>query len=120
MKTFNVEITVQRVVIVNTGENEWNKNIEDRVSGLTKKAYGWSKWGGKNLGLVQEKKTNEWSCQTCGERQGSELPSYMFEFSENEFIRICSICQAKKLLNHIKTLQELVSLVRQHREAWDT
>lgn len=86
---------------------------------MTKKMYGWSKWGGVNLGLVQENKTDEWACQACSEMQTSELPSYMFEFIENEFIRICSICQALKTINHLETLTALLQAVRKRHDAWD-
>ena len=85
----------------------------------TKKMYGWSKWGGANFGLVQENKTDEWSCQGCGVPQASELPSYMFEFLENEFMRICSVCQAIKLAKHIHTLDSLIQAVRANRVGWD-
>jgi len=102
---------IEKVIIVG--------NVERTVTtGMGKKMYSWSKYGGANFGLVQENKTEEWSCQACGESQLSELPAYMFEFSENEFMRICSICQAKKLINHIKTLDELLSQVRKIMDPW--
>lgn len=119
METAKVDITVKRVVIVNnTGDNDWNRTIAERVNGITKKAYSWSKYGGKNLGLVQEVKTPEWTCQACGDRQTSELPAYMFEFSENEFIRICSTCQALKITKHLKSLDDLLQLVRKTLQPW--
>ena len=86
---------------------------------VTKKMYGWSKWGGVNFGLVQENKTEEWSCQGCGNPQASELPSYMFEFSPDEFIRICSICQAIKFAQHITSLDGLIQAVRAKRTDWN-
>lgn len=114
-----MELVVKRTVIItNDGHNEWNDSIGERVRGLTKKAYGWTKYGGKNLGLVQEPKSAEWYCQACTQKQGSELPSYMFEFSENEFIRICTLCQAKKLMHQIKTLSALLELVRKRFQPW--
>lgn len=101
------------------GDNEWNSSIGERVSGLTKKAYGWTKYGGTNLGLVQDGKTIEWSCQVCSDVQASDLPSYMFEFIENEFIRICSICQAEKIAHHVLTLQELIEATRKAHAEFD-
>lgn len=83
------------------------------------KLFSHSKYGGANYGLVQQDKTPEWFCQACQQRQGSQLPSYMFEFSHNEFIRICSICQALKILKHITTLDEFIKLVRSKREFWE-
>lgn len=99
---------------------EWYFNPDKKVidRSITNKAYSWSKWGGSNLGLVQENKTDEWNCQACSEPQTSELPSYMFEFIEKEFIRICSVCQSLKLLKHIETLSELIDTARRKREVW--
>jgi hypothetical protein len=116
MGTAKVDIVIQKTVIVE--DNQWNKTIEDRVSGLTKKAYGWSKWGGANYGLVQKQKTEEWNCQACGEKEGSEMPSYMFEIIPSEFIRICSNCQALKNIHSLKTMHELLRLVRKIVDPW--
>lgn len=113
MGTLSVELTITTI-----GSNQWNKTIEKRVSGLTKKAYGWSKWGGKNYGLVQESKTPDWKCQACGETQGNDLPSYMFEFLPNEFVRICTLCQHKKLLHHIEVFKDLLELVRHPEDTY--
>ena len=103
----------ERIVIVG--------NIERTiVDGMTRKMYGRTKYGGVNIGLVQENKTTEWACQACGDLQASELPAYMFEFLPNEFIRICSICQAKKLTEQIRTLDDLLTLTRKTMEIWDS
>lgn len=118
MGTAKVDIIIQKTVVV-VEDNLWNQTIEDRVSGLTKKAYGWSKWGGANHGLVKKQKTEEWSCQACGETAGSEMPSYMFEFIPDEFIRICSNCQALKNIRNIKTMPDLLAHVRKVIELWD-
>ncbi len=92
---------------------EWYYNPSYKsLNGISSKAYAWSKWGGKLLGLVQENKTDEWACQACGEIQGSELPSYMFEFLNNEFIRICSVCQSVKHVNKINNFTMLLQIVR--------
>lgn len=112
-----MEVIVKTTIIkrvsngLGTGERSYTPE-------MTRKMFSWTKYGGANYGLVQADKTTEWSCQACGNKQGSELPSYMFEFSENEFIRICTLCQAKKLQNHIKDLNELLELVRKHLFPW--
>lgn len=105
----------------NDGSNEWNNSIRGRVKGLTKKAYGWSKYGGVNLGLVQETKTEIWFCSTCGDALGSQMPCFMFEFEpqDGEFFRICSACQYLKLIKHLEAIGELLSLVRNHKEIWE-
>lgn len=113
-----MDIVIHKTVIINNGENDWNRTIENRVHGITRKAYGWSKYGGKKLGLVQESKTEEWNCQACGEKQGSELPSYMFECLEGEFIRICTLCQSRKITNGITQMSQLLDLVRIHLAPW--
>jgi len=104
-----------KTIIVGDRKVELHGNPKE----VTRKMYGWSKWGGANFGLVQENKTEEWSCQGCGSPQTSELPSYMFEFTDNEFIRICSVCQAIKLHYHIHSLDNLIEAVRNKRESWD-
>lgn len=82
-----------------------NLSPEERIKkALNKQKYGWSKWGGANFGLVQKNLTEEWSCQACGEKQTNELPPYMFEFVEREYVRICSKC------HHIRITLEILPL----------
>lgn len=87
--------------------------------GMTKKEYnrlkyGWSKYGDPNFGLVQRNLTEEWACQSCSEAQDNHLPSFMFEFMEREFIRICSKCQNLKIKNNVSTFDKLIELCRHH------
>ena len=99
----------------NSVENlEWffNPSATSFDRDISIKAFSWSKHGGSNYGLVQKSKTIEWVCQACGEKQASELPSYMFEMLEDEFIRICSSCQAVKLKERIQLLADLIAKVR--------
>jgi hypothetical protein len=112
-----VEITV-KTTIVKTLSNGLGSGERSYTPEMTRKMFSWTKYGGANYGLVQEDKTPEWYCQACREKQGSEMPSYMFEFSENEFIRICSLCQARKIFNHIKDLAELIAFVRVKLAPW--
>lgn len=112
MKIYQEEIEATKVVIVGNTQ----KTI---TSSMHSKMYGWSKYGGANYGLVQENKTKIWSCQTCGDKQGSDLPAYMFEFSKDEFIRICTNCQRLKLLHHVDDLQNLIDLARGKRKPWE-
>jgi hypothetical protein len=81
---------------------------------FSRKAYGWSKYGEVNYGLVQEDKTREWNCQACGDKQTKDMPSYMMELIEREFVRICSSCQHVKLSNSLSSLYDLVYIVRKH------
>ena len=74
--------------------------------------YGWSKWGEPNYGLVQKNLTDEWYCQCCNRQQSSHLPSFMFEFGEREFVRICSLCQNTKLEMQLTTFGDLIKVCR--------
>ena len=80
---------------------------------ITKKMYGWSKWGGPREGMYKED-LDEWFCQGCGEKQIRVLPSYMFPTDESgrEFVRVCTLCKAKSLLKHISKWEELLRLLR--------
>lgn len=83
---------------------------------LNKAKYGWSKWGGPNQGIVQKNLTEEWYCQACQEKQTDELPPYMFEYAEREFIRICSKCHNTRMKYDIQPckLNTLLGHVRTH------
>lgn len=87
---------------------------EEVRKSLNKAKYGWTKWGGPNYGLVQKNLTEFWYCQACKEEQTMDLPPYMFEFPEREYIRICSKCHHLRLENNIKPCQyrQLLNLVR--------
>jgi hypothetical protein len=79
---------------------------------LTTKMYGWSKYGGVSMGLVQENLTPEWYCQACNDKQTDDLPPYMFEFTPREFIRICSVCHFNRIKDNITVLSDLIDAVR--------
>lgn len=72
---------------------------------LNKACYGWSKWGGPLLGLVQEDLTKEWICQACGEKQTDKLSPYMYEYPQGEYIRICSKCHYIRQKEHVEPCQ---------------
>ena len=79
---------------------------------INKAKYGWSKWGRNNNGLVDEDITEEWNCQACGEMQTDELPPFMYEVSKREYIRICSVCQNKTIIDHIEPLHFDLLIIR--------
>lgn len=83
---------------------------------LNREVFSWSKWGGANHGALKEKKSPIWMCQTCGQTQTHELPSYLFELAPHEYIRICSTCQNVKHLHQIVSFTALVRLVRHHAD----
>lgn len=112
------QVNTTTVTLRVNGANEFADTIKARVEGLTKKAYSWSKYGGSNLGLVQENKTPEWKCQTCGDTQTNQMPSYMFEFEPKEFIRICTMCQHIKLQTKVSSLTSLLDIVRLQHEIY--
>jgi hypothetical protein len=79
---------------------------------ITRKMYGWTKWGGAREGLVKEE-LDEWYCQACGEKQIKVLPSYMFPTNGTgrDFVRVCTLCKAKSVLKHLKCWQDLINLL---------
>lgn len=85
--------------------------VSEKCRALTAAMYGWSKHGGANFGLVQEKLGEEWTCQVCSKKQTLDQP-YDFEFSPNEFIKICSTCHASKVAGDITELADLIAIVR--------
>ena len=90
-----------------------NLTKEEAIKKLINKAkYGWSKWGSNNNGLVDEEITEEWNCQACGEMQTDELPPFMYEVSDREYIRICSVCQNKTIIDHIEPLHFDLLIIR--------
>lgn len=92
------------------GDREVELGVDKKL--ITGFMYGRSKYGGVNMGLVQENLTPEWYCQGCREKQTDDLPPYMFEFSPREFIRICSICHFTRLKENLLTLSDLLERVR--------
>lgn len=86
--------------------------MADRVT-ITKKMYGWSKWGGARHGLVKED-LEEWYCQVCGEMQVKNLPNYMFDQfgDKRDYIRICSKCKSEAVKDKLKRIRELFSQLR--------
>jgi hypothetical protein len=80
---------------------------------MTGRMYGWSKWGGAREGLVKED-LDEWYCQCCGEKQVRVLPSYMFPTDDTgrDFVRVCTVCKAKAIINNLNRLQDLLELLR--------
>lgn len=80
---------------------------------ITKKMYGWSKWGGAYDGLIKTE-LDEWVCQFCARDQVKELPCYMIPFDEDqrEFFRACSVCKNIALNNNCKTFRDLLGIIR--------
>lgn len=75
---------------------------------VTMKMYGWTKYGGAREGMFKEE-LETWYCQTCGEEQLKVLPSYMFpvDESDREFVRVCTLCKAKAILEHLRVWAQL-------------
>ena len=78
---------------------------------ITKKMYGWSKYGGARKGLAKEV-LPEWACQLCSTRHSREMPSYFVpETNEcREYYRVCSACKNKLLRLNIPTFEEALAL----------
>ena len=80
---------------------------------ITRKMYGWTKWGGPTNGLVKEE-LDEWYCQTCGEKQLKTLPSYMIplDMAQRDYVRVCSSCKAKAKARSVTFYSELVVVIK--------
>lgn len=80
---------------------------------ITKRMYGWSKYGGARDGIVKEE-LDEWYCQFCASKQVKGLPCYMIPVDEDkrEYLRACSSCKHKTLVVKITTYEGLLKEVR--------
>lgn len=78
---------------------------------ITKKMYGWSKYGGARKGLVKEE-LREWSCQLCGSRHVDSLPSYFVpeDESQREYMRVCSYCKHLAMEKQVETFEKMLAL----------
>ena len=76
---------------------------------ITHRMYGWTKYGGAREGLVKED-LDIWYCQICGEKEVRVLPCYMFPMddSEREYVRVCTRCKAKSIIQKITKLEDLL------------
>ncbi len=55
----------------------------------------WSKWGGRRMSVIESQNaeiTDTWTCQSCGHEQPKEMSPMKYEYPENEYIRVCSVC----------------------------
>lgn len=79
----------------------------------TKAMYGWSKYGGPNMGLVKQE-NDTWYCQSCGEEYPEEMSPFMMPMDDTmrEFIRICGICYKRVLIKRIKYIMSLFKSIR--------
>lgn len=79
---------------------------------VTSLGFTWNKYGGTSYGVLQKDLTPQWYCQACNEPQTEDLPPYMFEYPEREYIRICSKCQFERTTKNIDSFFELIQIVR--------
>jgi hypothetical protein len=82
--------------------------IKYDVSVIQKNIYGWTKWYGANNNLFVI--TPEWYCQSCGQQQTKELPSYLIRIQDQEYARICSVCLHVALERKINNLFSLMEI----------
>lgn len=84
--------------------------IFEEVS-VTKKMYGWSKWGGARKGVVREE-LDEWSCQLCGDRFSKNVPCYFLpeDKFQREYFRVCSLCKRISIARGVPTFEGLMAL----------
>ena len=77
---------------------------------LTKRMYGWSKYGGGRKGIVQEN-LDEWSCNLCGKRMVKPMTVYFIPFTdeEREFFKLCGSCKHQAIKQRINTFQDMMA-----------
>lgn len=73
--------------------------------------FGWTKFGGARDQLHKET-ADEWTCQTCASHHPAEVPCFMMEMFEDEFIKICSKCQMVRKKDNIADVIILIQRVR--------
>ena len=74
----------------------------------TKKSYKgltghWSKWGGARTGIATNQygddiAQEDWNCQSCGKTHPKDMSPYLYQYPENEYIRVCGVCYANKCI----------------------
>lgn len=92
------------------------KKVEFNYTPAKVHVYGkrWTKWCGANNDLSVA--TPDWCCQSCGEKQANELPSYLIRINDGEFARICSVCLHVALERHINNIFDLLTTQRTLQE----
>lgn len=80
---------------------------------ITRKMYGWTKYGGGRKGTVQEE-LDEWVCQSCGEKHTKELPYYILPMDslEREFVKVCSVCKYVSEVAKVREYYDLIKITR--------
>lgn len=74
--------------------------------------HTFTKWGRTVTGTEKRLYNKPWTCQACASEIPYEIDPYLFQIGENEYIRICHICQKKVLDHNIKNLARLIRICR--------
>lgn len=87
---------------------EWMLSIT-----ITKKLYGWTKYGGPNMSISTLIEDQKWFCQACQDEQEKDLPRYLIPMDEfnRDFAKVCSKCKHlanKKNIDRYPKLRQLV------------
>lgn len=53
---------------------------------------GWSKHGGSRSNAKKEKITGDWVCQSCSKTFSLQIKPLIYEYLEEEYIRVCATC----------------------------
>ena len=82
------------------------------ISFLSQRTGNWSKWGGGRMNFVSLFSYTEWFCQSCGDRQTRNLPSYMIpiDILNRDFAKVCSECKWKFIKKKFTTFSSLKTL----------
>lgn len=88
------------------GKGYWKKSIYVSTSNT---GY-WSKYGGGRY--REDVSLPFWTCQACNEMQINILPSYLIEYPQGEFLKVCTMCRYITIRYNIKAFDQLVDKVR--------
>jgi len=83
---------------------------------ITKRMYGWTKWGGRRFAAVQQA-LPEWACQACGEKQTRNLPAYLIplDSDQREYVRVCAKCKYVSIHHECVVFPALIAIIRKNK-----
>lgn len=78
---------------------------------LNRAKFGWNKWFGANSELLKNDDPY-WTCQACAKERPADIPCFMYEIFQEEYIKICTFCYKIQHDEHILDVNVLIARVR--------
>ena len=73
--------------------------------------HSWTKWS-RDVNLGLQVRTPEWTCPLCSVKQTEATDPFVFPISDREYLRICDICENKRIKYEIHTFEILIMICR--------